>query len=487
MAAVRRCPGLCDEWILMTETVKKILIAILIGGLCVSAFFIRYNNFKRPGPRTTDEVVYYVMARQMEDNIFAYNASGYALKDAVTHHGTELPDYFFDPLFKHPPAFVLMIYTSVKMFGAGTHLSAGFFPIFCGALALIFVYLLGRRIGGRAAGILAAGFMFIDPVGIMSSQKVWMDAPLMFFMLLTVYLYYEGIGRRRPLFFWLGGAAAGLAVMVKYPGILTLAGLMVFVLLCRPRLVRDKMFLASLALPAVISLPWFLLNYYVYGPDFFLKSLHAHEFGVRSLYSWVILGVLISMGLLAAAAWRHPREVSRRFEQLCSSRFVFYGKLAAFMATLVFIQFYFSRSLNFYEVPAVEWAQGSFSGQPRWFYFQRLLRFCFLYAFAYLAFFDPFFKPDPGRFLLKINAFLIIVFFAAWGNFQCRYILPALPFLMILSADYIWRLLGVLARINWVALRLLLQAAVLILVVLAVCKTMLINYEVSFTNNMCYF
>ena len=68
----------------MPENIKKIIIFIIIGGLCVSAFFIRLENFKKPGPRTTDEAIYYIMARQMEHNIFDYNATNYALYDIVT-------------------------------------------------------------------------------------------------------------------------------------------------------------------------------------------------------------------------------------------------------------------------------------------------------------------------------------------------------------------------------------------------------------------
>ena len=468
----------------MSEITKKIFIFLLIGGLCMSAFFVRFKNFKKPGPRTVDEAVYYVMARQMEDNIFAYNASAYALNDLMTQ-GRELPEYFYDPLFKHPPVFVLMIYTSVKIFGT-TALGAGFFPVFLGSLAVGLVYLLGSLIGGRIVGILSALFMFMDPAAVMSSQKVWMDAPLMFFMLLTVYAYYKGIREKKAVFFFLGGTAAGMSVMIKYPGILTFLGVILFAFLCVPGLFRNKKFLVSLVLPVLISMPWIFMNYYVYGADFFLERLTVHGAGMFSTPLLVLAGVVC----IFVFGWlfvKNPNFIARRFALLFSTRFVFYLKLAGLTGAVVFILLNIPKSLNFYEVPAVVWFQGAFSGQPRWFYFQRLLRFCFLYGFAYLAFFDPFSKPDHGRFLMKLNAFLIMLFFAAWGNFQCRYILPALPFLMILAFDYIWRLLGHFARIHMVSLRLFCQAVLLILVILSVSKTMLINYEVSFTNNMCYF
>ncbi|HSV42915.1 MAG TPA: hypothetical protein VLJ10_00005, partial [Candidatus Bathyarchaeia archaeon] len=142
---------------------------------------------------------------------------------------------------------------------------------------------------------------------------------------------------------------------------------------------------------------------------------------------------------------------------------------------------------NFFELPWVTWRQAAFSGEQRWFYLSRLLEYSLLYGFAYLAFFDPFSKWREELLFLKVNAFLIILFFTAWGNFQCRYILPALPFLIILAAYYICKLFRQLAKIEYVFLRLSLQSLLLILIVLAVSKTMLINEEVSYTNFMCYF
>lgn len=468
----------------MPEIAKKIIIALLISGLCVAAFCIRFENFKKPGPRTTDEAVYYVMARQMDDNIFAYSASAYAVNEYLTT-GQKLPEYFYDPLFKHPPAFILMIMLSVKIFGPSA-LGAGFFPVLWGSLAIALVYLLGSLIGGRAIGFLAAAFMFIDPVGIMSSQKVWMDAPLMFFMLLTVYAYWKGICARQDWWFFLGGLAAGIAVMIKYPGILTFFNVILFVFLTCPDYFYNKKFLISLSFPFLISLPWIFLNCYVYGAGSMIKRITVHGGGLIST-PVILTGMMGSTVLFAWLITKKPKLFAERFEHLFSTRFVFFLKVAGFIGAILFVLYYIPKSLNFHEVPAAVWFQSAFSGQPHWFYFQRLLRFCLLYGFSYLAFFEPFCKSDHSHFLLKLNAFILLLFFAMWGNFQCRYILPALPFLMVLSVDFIWRTLGNLARIRMVPLRLLCQAIILIFIVLAVSKTMLINYEVSYTNYMCYF
>ncbi|MEW5895413.1 MAG: phospholipid carrier-dependent glycosyltransferase [Candidatus Omnitrophota bacterium] len=470
----------------MPEISKKITIALIVGGLCAASFFILLNNFKKPNPRTVDEVVYYTMARQMQDNIFAYNTTGLALHDFMTQ-GKEYPDYFYKPLFKHPPLFTLLIMLSVKMFGP-TALGAGFFPIFLGSLSIALVYLIGRMVGGRIAGLLAAGFMFIDPVLIMSSQKVWMDAPLMFFMLLTVYSYWKAIREKKDSFFLMGGLAAGAAFMVKYPGILTFLTVILFVILSAPEVFRNRKFLLSLVLPFLVSVPWFALNFYVYGQKFITDQLAVHDF--NSVFSLPVLVFGIGMAILILSAtlmFYHPDMISRRFTLFLQKKGVFYLKMLAWVATIAFVLANVPRSLDFFEVPAVSWTQGAFAGKPRWFYFERLLRFSLTYGFAYLAFFDPFHKTEKGLFLMKLNAVIIMVFFAAWGNFQCRYILPSLPFLLVMSGDYVWKLFKDFAEINIVFLRLTLQSLLLVFIVLAVSKTILINFEVSFTNFMCYF
>ena len=454
----------------MPEITKKIIIFLIISGLCVSAFFIRFENFKNPVPRTIDEMVYYNMARQMDDNIFAYNSAAYGLRNFMTVKA-HYPDYFFKPVFKHPPLLTLLIMASVKVFGP-TSLGAGFFPIFFGALAIALVYLLGSLIGGRAVGLLAAGFMWIDPVAIMSSQKIWPDTPLMFFMLLTVYGYWKAVKDKKDIFFLLGGLAAGAAFMIKYPGLLTLFGAVFFILFCYPRTFKNKYFITSLALPAALSLPWFLWNFYVYGSGMISEVLSVHGFSnIMSSKSLFVISVMVGIFSLVWIAIKNPDELTSRFKRMFSLKLAKILAWVGFFGTLVFLCFEVGRSIGFGHFPEVSWAQGFFSGEPQWFYFKRLLEFSFLYGFAYLAFFDPFSQKDSGRFLMKLSAFFIMFFYIVWGNFQCRYILPALPFLMILASDYIWKLLGSFARINLVSLRLLLQSVILILIALAISKT----------------
>ena len=470
----------------MPEMIKKLLIFLVISGLCLSAFFIRLENFKKPTPRTTDEIVYYIMARQMAVNFFDYNATNYALYEMVAHQ-KKYPPYFKDPLFKHPPLFTLMVLGSVKMYGP-TALGAGFVPLLFGALAISLVYFMGKLAAGRVVGVLSAGLMWIDPAAIMSSQKVWMDAPLMFFMLLTVYGYWRAVRKKEDSFFLIGGLAAGTACMIKYPGILTLFAVVIFFLLMEPRVFKNRYFQWSLTLPLVMAVPWIWWNYLIYGGDFIFRQIKAHEFG--SIFSPIILfpaGVFTAGGFLCWCMTRNADALQQKTKALIQSKGIRYVKYAGFAGAIIFALRQANVSLDFFTLPYVSWQQNIFAGEPGWFYLQRLLEYSFVYLFAYLAFFDPFFKGSKDLLLIKMNVFFILIFFVALRNFQCRYILPALPFLMILASDYIVKLFKKAAAVEYVYLRMFLQAALLVLIVFALSKTFVINQEISFTNDMCYF
>jgi hypothetical protein len=79
-----------------------------------------------------------------------------------------------------------------------------------------------------------------------------------------------------------------------------------------------------------------------------------------------------------------------------------------------------------------------FSSGPWHFYLTRLPELSPLYLFSYLSAIFIFGKNKGDR-LLWLSCLWILGAFILLGNYQSRYILPAVPFLMILSARFqIW-------------------------------------------------
>ena len=91
----------------------------MLGSLMISAFLYVLKTSKNSQSRSIDEIVYYRMAKQIVHQGFSgYNSIPYGRELAET--GRVLPQYFFEPLFKHPPLFTLLIAFSMKLFRSHT-------------------------------------------------------------------------------------------------------------------------------------------------------------------------------------------------------------------------------------------------------------------------------------------------------------------------------------------------------------------------------
>ena len=85
-------------------------------------------------------------------------------------------------------------------------------------LSILLVYLIGRNLFGKAAGIVAAAFFALTPVFFLYSSYILTEIPSTFFVLLAVYLYVcrnSAIG---------AGISSALAMLFRFPqGIALLA------------------------------------------------------------------------------------------------------------------------------------------------------------------------------------------------------------------------------------------------------------------------
>jgi len=125
---------------MVSESIKKVTIFIVLGLLVASAFFIRIENFKNTPARSIDEIVYMRMGKQLKGDITQYNTIPYGKE--LMARGRPLPEYFTQPLFKHPPLFSLLISLSMHLFGERL-LAAEYVSLLMGALSIPLVYLLG--------------------------------------------------------------------------------------------------------------------------------------------------------------------------------------------------------------------------------------------------------------------------------------------------------------------------------------------------------
>lgn len=469
----------------MTAALRKILIPLFLAGLCVSAFGLRLQTFKKTEWRSIDEVVYFRLGLQLKKDSTHYNTL--AVKEWLPHIERELPAYFHQPLFKHPPLFFYFLATSFHLLGDDRNAApnaAGSVSILFGVLLIPLVYQLGTLLFNRTVGLLSAFFLYTDPVSIFSSQKVWMDSTLAFFTVLTVYFFIYALKFKKDFFFILSGIASGLAVLVKYPGALAGMSIFIYVITYQRPLLKNKTVLLGFILPLIMLIPWAYWNYTVYGRVSFGEFLRAHNLWTRYIAVLFFLG---SIFMIFLGSWGTRVLSKTRLAGFLSREKIF---MVIKAAVVILFCWYFREPIFLGwqlsdKLPAVSLYQGLFDNVRRTFYLDKLMEFSFLYFFAFLSFFwHPYWKNQYVALSMWITL-IIFVFYTLWGGFQSRYILAAIPFLIILASATLQQVYVRLWHHPHLFIRLLGRTFLIVSILVILGRAQYINFNLS--NDTAYF
>ena len=467
---------------------KKLLIALMLGSLTTSAFFIRLENFKNTPARSIDEVVYARMAKQvLEEGLTGYNTIPYAKE--LAEQGRPLPNYFFQPVFKYPPLFTLLIAQSMNIFGS-TPVAVAYVPLLAGVLLIPLTYLLGVLIANRFVGALAAFLMFMDPVAIICSQKIWPETTLALFTLLSVASFIKALKSGDRRYFLVSGLLCGLAANVKYPGILVAPIGLIFAYFHRGDLLRNKTFLAGALLPFLMLFPWVLWNWVTYQENFFNIQVGLHSFGIQKE---VMLSRITKLGILGIILMilnfyrKKPGAVRSLTAAIFSKRIATLFLKALVILIIIAESDSVWRAFQINTLPLSGWSAGIFTNEWASFYFGRLVEFSPLYLFGFASFL--FFRKDlsPGARFLQYATLGTLFFYVLWGNYQSRYILTCIPFFLALTAYFIFLLTQKITAIPQPLYRNILFFIMAGGILYALVKTGMINQRLSFPNDLCYF
>ncbi len=489
-----------------SESLKTTGIIIMLGLLVASAFFMRLENFEKSSPRllTIDEMVYYRMARQVLRDPAEYHTVPYGRE--LSSRGRKLPSYFFEPLFKHPPLFTYLLALSMKIFGANLS-SAAYVSIFMGALMIPLIYVIGALVSNRSVGVLAAVFLWLDPVSILTSQKIWMDTTIAFFSVLAAVCFLLGITKQKNGMFVLSGFCAGLAVNTKYTGILITLAILCFVFAYKRELFSNKSFLFSLLLPFLMLIPWLAWNFQVYGFGLIDSNREINRFiGIVSNKIGLLGPLLIVLFALYLIYKKYRKDIQYQQRTVAKDKekkempdssaspvgtFSFAVRFLSYFVPVIFFILFLRhsiiRSFAFSALPRTSWVQGFFKQEMPVFYFRQMTEFFLVYLFGFVSILIYHTQERPAHAFARIAAVVLLLFFIVWGNFQSRYILAALPFFLVLASDKILHIYQGITKIKSFSLRLLCNAAFSSLLFYMLLKVTLINITLSYTNNACFF
>ncbi len=472
----------------MREPFKKLFILLFLSLLSLSAFFTRLENFKNSPARTIDEVVYYRMADQiLNHGLQGYNSIPYAQE--LTAQGRALPKYFFQPIFKYPPLFSLMLALAMKVLGP-TLVAAYSVILLTGILIIPLTFLLGTVLYNRFVGLLAASLIFMDPVSIICSQKVWMETTLAFFTLASLLLFILALKKKNDVFFILAGILAGLATLTKYPGILLIGAYTLYAGLHHKELFRNRSFIMGLFIPVIMLIPWAYWNWNIYGCKIFEVELgfHSSPAHQKQLIARTIVAFLIILsGIFCWKITKERKKITDIVITFFSKNRQRWLNLLTILIGLFLFKDYLLRALDVTSLPLVSWASGIFYYASPIFYLGRLLEFSLIYLFAYAFFFFPIKESYKEIAVLKTTLVVLLAFYIFWGNYQSRYILACVPLFLVLASRMIEVSLEKARTLPHPLGRMTCLFILVLFISYAIMKTYFINLNLSFPNNLCYF
>lgn len=166
---------------------------------------------------------------------------------------------FFDI---HPPLGKLIIALGIKIFG-DTPFGWRIMPAIFGTLLIPLGYLTGKEICSKTVGLLVAIILALDGMLLVYSRTGLIDIFLIFFVLLSFFLFLKFADTKKLLFLILAGISLGLATSIKYiGGLVFLTFVLIIIVKKIPlRLNLRKFIIFLIIIPILIYLSFFLFNF----------------------------------------------------------------------------------------------------------------------------------------------------------------------------------------------------------------------------------
>jgi hypothetical protein len=160
------------------------------------------------------------------------NSVGYNSDEAVyagqakslAHDPNAVP---FFPVFRaHPLLFQTILSLGYRL-GGGDLMGRSFAAAF-GLGTVVLVYMTGRLLYGRRAGLIAALIIALMPYDVLVSRQVLLDGPATFFATASLYFVARYATTLQRPWLYAAGAAMGLTILAKETSILAIGALFVF-------------------------------------------------------------------------------------------------------------------------------------------------------------------------------------------------------------------------------------------------------------------
>ena len=180
-------------------TPRQVLLTSLLIGLVVLAVFTRFWRLGTPGEFYFDEVYFPTTAQEIV-------------------RGDPAAWQWFGHENTHPPLSKLLMAGGLAIFGEDSHFGSRFFGALAGVGAVVFIYLLGKRLfNSEIVGMTAAFLMVFEGLSFVQSRMATPDTFLVFFVLGAVYFLLSDRFLFSGIFFGAALATKLTALMGVFP------------------------------------------------------------------------------------------------------------------------------------------------------------------------------------------------------------------------------------------------------------------------------
>jgi 4-amino-4-deoxy-L-arabinose transferase-like glycosyltransferase len=181
-----------------------------------------------------------------------------------------------------PPLVMWLMSLSFQVFGINNFAARFWIPIF-GALSLVLVFYLGKKLYNRQVGFLSALVLGTFTTFYVYATHAMIDVPLVFFVLASLYfLLLSENGKNTVRYAALSGVCFGLALLTKQTGslLIPLIAITYFTLTRRSiRFIFTKSFALFLGAAFLFFAPWQIYMTFRFGTnfwaDYFLYSTYT--------------------------------------------------------------------------------------------------------------------------------------------------------------------------------------------------------------------
>jgi 4-amino-4-deoxy-L-arabinose transferase-like glycosyltransferase len=232
-----------------------------------------------------------------------------------------------------PPLMFWLVALNFRLLGISTY-TAKLWSCLFGIGACLLTFLVGRRLFGKTAGLLAGCVLATSAGFVPNAADLRLDSAVVFCAALAVYAVVRAVAEERGRWLLLAGLAGGMGMMTKPAAGLHVAVLTLLILgIRRPRMLVSPGMLGALALAALIAAPWHAVQLIRQGGRFadvyfgeqmgsrisvgshvfgnlwtnvsvlLLRSLPWSPFAVYAVLRWRRIGVPQRAGLGLALLW----------------------------------------------------------------------------------------------------------------------------------------------------------------------------------------